>query len=78
MKLVELKPDADRSAQCRKAAEDFMTTYGDNCQVVVILGIDNDGKQFMMSNPSSHYEKSFIFAFFQALVISWFHVEVSK
>jgi len=75
MKLVEIKPNEDRAAHCRRVVEDYLAAYGSTCEVVVILGIDKVQGEFMMANHSTQHEKTHLFAFFQAIVMSWFNIE---
>jgi len=75
MKVIEMKPGKDRSDQCRKVVDDFLAAYGETCDVIVILGVDRNQGEFMMANYSSQREKTHLFAFFQAIVMSWFNIE---
>lgn len=65
LRLVEQKSDI------RETLEPLVS-IADSMDGVMVLGINKDGTQFLVSSTMSHYQKCFLLAFHQAVNQRWF------
>ncbi len=69
-KLIEIKPE-DRSRSVKDTLQS-MLDRADNFDGVVVLALNKDSSQYMVTSNMSHIEKSFLCAFFNSFVSQWF------
>ena len=68
-KVVTISNQKDQSV---REALDEALAKSDTFEGVIILAIKKDGSQWLTTSFMSGYQKSFLLAFFQALMTSWF------
>ena len=68
--IKEIKKESDVKQTLQECLD-----QADGLECVVILAIDNDGRQWLRTSSINQHKKSFLFCFFQAWMNKWFQLE---